>query len=346
LLVCWVGSAAEANAQSFELRWQAPDECPSEEAMRARITSMLANSEAASATVHATAHVSKHDQRWVLALEVELPGRRATRTLHAGDCASLSETAAWLVSVAVDPHLAPPAPTGQVRTPTPAAAVAPPASPAPEPPAAQVSPAKPAAVPVAGRTPATPPKAKKSAAQARAANTASSLSGPPVWRVGVLGGIFAGGLAGPSASAGAELGLEVAHLSFALSIAHDFERSRTLRTPGVSVGFSGQELGLAACLQWGGVLRAGPCALLTGLRTQGRTYGAVAARTEAYLWSTVGAGVALSYNVLAPLELTLDAGASAPVSARPRFEVPGLGTVGDTATVGARVRLGASLRLP
>jgi hypothetical protein len=288
---------------------------------------MLAQSEVSTATVRAVGRVSQHDQRWLLDLEVELPGHRATRKLEAPECATLSETAAWLVSVAVDPNLAPPPPPPPQPPPAPAEPVAPPAPPPVVAPVAKTAP-KPAQEPAAdsGETKASAPS--------------------PGWRIGLLTGVFSTGLVGPTGTLGAEVGVDIHQLSLGLSFAHQFERSKTLRVPGVSVGFSAQELGLAGCYEWGDTVRVGPCALAAVLRTQGRIYGATAEHSDAFLWGTAGAGLVLRYREFSPFEVALNAGIWAPISARPRFDVTGLGSVGEAAAVGGHVRLGLSLRLP
>jgi hypothetical protein len=311
----------------LDLAWQAPSACPDAAAMQARVGRMLAGSVARADAIHADGRIEQHGDRWRLSLALDVGGHHATRQLEDSDCASLSETAAWLVSVAIDPNVAAPEglesgvpeaappqsePTGEDAT-------------APQQPSAQ-----------------TPPAMPEQASESSAAALPLRLR----VRLGLFGGGLAAGFAGLAASAGAEAGVELGWFSAALFGAHHFERSHDLDAPGTSVDFSSLELGLVACAEWGDTLRAGPCLVVSGLRTAASTEGVAQGRDDSFVWGTAGASLAARYRFWDPLELWLDAGLWLPISSRPRFFVESLGTAGEAAAYGGRFRLGIAWRLP
>lgn len=284
---------------------------------------MLADSDATSAGMRAVGRVTHDDGRWSLRLELDQREHHALRELQADDCVSLSEAAAWLVSVAIDPRLPPSAAS------SPTAAALPgkqPAAPS----------AEPAAASAAGVTAAAP--------VAEAAPSESGLH--PAWRVGIFTGAFFAGFAGPAGSLGVQLALDLQRLSVVLSGAHHFERTRSLGVPGASAELSGQELSVAGCHQWGDAWRLGPCGFVSGHRTHGRTHGVTVERSDQLYWAALGATLAFAYRISPLFELGAEAGLSVPISARPRFEVTTLGSVGEAAVLAGRLRLGINLRLP
>ncbi|MDB4991402.1 MAG: hypothetical protein JWN04_6580, partial [Myxococcaceae bacterium] len=90
-----------------ELHWSAPPECPDAEHVRQRVASLLAGSAAASAAsaVRAAAVVTHHRSGYKLALTVKSAAASGLRTLRGADCSELSETAAWLIAVTIDPDV-------------------------------------------------------------------------------------------------------------------------------------------------------------------------------------------------------------------------------------------------
>jgi hypothetical protein len=340
----WVASAA--NAQAVVLDWSAPAGCPDARAMRASVARLLALSQASGTGVRATGEVKRQGARWVLRLSMTVGGQPATRTLSATDCASLSETAAWLVAIAVDPEL-------------PQSAAEPPTTQDSSTPASSNSTSS---NPDSSNPDSSKPDSSKPASDARDEQAAGEASndaaehdsdaaagdGPPAtWRVGIFGGAFAAGLAGFSPSIGARLSLEVSALSTELSLAHHFERSLVLSTPaGAESHFSGQELALAGCYAWGSELRVGPCVVLSAARVQGGVTGITHEQDRVALIATLGPSLGVSYRGFSPLELFVDAGVWALLTRRPEFEVEGLGPVGEASSLGGRARLGVGMRLP
>lgn len=322
-----IGCASVARAQSFALEWSAPDGCPSGAEMNASIERLLAQSQASGAQAGAVGKVARKGARWTLRLTLDVQGRRATRTLSAADCASLSDTAAWLVAVSIDPQLSPPTAD-------------------PDSPAAPSDPAVAATAPAPSTTPAQVKAAEEERPQSEEGEE-SGGSAPDIgcW-LGIYSGAFAGGLAGPNPSLGARFGVEIGGFSLDLAFAHHFATGRELDEPpeGESV-FSAQELALSGCYGWGSELRIGPCAVVSGLRVQGKVEHIAQPAPESVLWSTLGASLAIAYRGYAPWLVFADGGLWLPLSKRPHFEVAELGSVGDGAGLGGRVRLGVGLSL-
>ena len=336
-LLCVLSSTPLAHAQGLSLTWQAPAACPNASLMRTRVTQLVSSAAIAAQPLEAVGRIEHRDGRWRLNLELEVRGRHATRELQDSDCASLAEAAAWLISVAIDPHLAPPANVDAAVARDESAASTPkaPAADTAKPPAEAATPAK---TDLSAEAPADDREEEDTSASAPAAR-------PLHFRGDVFGGAFAGGPAGVAASAGLEAGVEIGQLSIALLGAHHFKRSRALSAPGTRVDFSSLEFGLTGCFQWGDRLRIGPCALVSVLRTAGSTHGVTDGENAAFVWATAGASINARYLVISPLELSLDGGLWVPISARPRFEIENL-EASEPAGIGGRVRFGVGVRLP
>ncbi len=278
-----------ARAEEPQIAWSAPAGCPSAEVVRARVASLLSR-QRSETRLRATGEISRAAaEGYRLTLDVKTNGHVAARTLRASDCAALSEAGAWLIALAVDPALV----DAQVDPP-----------PAPE--------AKPKAE-VTGEV------AVDSAADRR----------PPAaraLRAGLLGGIYGSGLPRPVGSLGGRVGFLVGGLYGELAAAHLFSRSEPL-TNGGRVAFSAQFLRLRGCYEWGARVRIAPCAGLTGFRTVGDAQAIAEPGREQAFWLAMGAALQVAYAVRAPVELIIDAGVDVPISARPRFEIPGYGEV-------------------
>lgn len=331
-----IGCASLASAQSFALEWRAPSSCPNEAAMRSSIERLLADSQAAAAGVSAVGHVKRTGGHWTLQLTLDVQGRRATRALSAADCATLSDTAAWLVAVGLDPRV--PAPTTPTREDPAAASSASGATSKEQDPARTATPDAAKGKPTAS---ANAESSEDSREEERAAPSAIT------WHVGLFSGVLAAGLAGPNPSLGARASMEIDGLVLELSFAHHFATRMALTaTPAGQSVFSAQELALAGCYAWGESVRVGPCAVLSGLRVQGDVERITQPQSASALWSTLGAALALSYRGFTPWELFIEGGLWLALSTRPRFEVQNIGSVGEAASVGGRVRLGVGMSLP
>jgi hypothetical protein len=292
--------------------------------MRARIERLLSQSRSAVREISAQARVERRADRYWLSLQLQLDGRRARRELSDASCDSLSDVAAWLVAVAIDPQL--PAPATLDAGSTPAAQVA-----SPQPTAA-------AAAATATTTASTANDAERPLARDAPAGPARA----PEYRIGVLGGLFAAGLAGPTGSLGVNASVVLDQFAFQLIALHHFARTLTPAAMSGRYQFASQELGLASCLHWGERLQLGPCVGLSGLRTHAEALGIAHPRPATFLWGIAVLSFAADYALLGPVRLRMDAGIWTPFTPRPRYAVSGVvGSVAEAAQVGGAIRLGA-----
>jgi hypothetical protein len=312
--------ASPLRAQAPDITWSAPSGCPDASSVRARVAALLANSPAGE-PLAAVARIESRRGAYMLALELEHGGRRASRKLEGRDCAALAEAAAFLIAVTVDPQLPEPSPEPAASEPA--------ASP----------PARDEAVEQVAE-PAPPPAEPPAAVEERPVRLR-----PDAYRAVLTGGLFVPGLAGPGAELGLGLGVGLGWLRLELRGAHVFARTREVAGAGARGRFSSQHLGLAACSEWGSRLRAGPCAWLSGVRTHAVLRGVEGARDSTLFWAMAGLSAALRARLGELLDLSVEGGAGLPLSARPRFVVGGLGTVGEVAYLTGFVRLGLGIEL-
>jgi hypothetical protein len=287
----------------------------------------------------ADARIARKGERWVLQLNLQQRGRSATRTLQADDCVTLSDAAAWLIAVAIDPSVSGPGAVNMAGLTTTEAVT-------PETNAARADGGEKPAVPQLANSdkqartdPAT--SAEEADQQPMPSDEANVM---PVFAGGVFAGVSGAGLAGAAFSLGAQAELRLGWLWFGLLVGHDFERTRSL-TSQLAAHFSSQEFGAQLCLQWGAALHFGPCLALTGRRTNAHT-SASQGRDNAAFWATLGPCVQLTYALFSPLELSLNAGLFVPLSSRPEFELVQFGRaepVGRAAGVGGGMRLGVGM---
>jgi TetR/AcrR family transcriptional repressor of bet genes len=86
------------------LSWEAPASCPTEEAVRAQIVSLLTDAPGSGPLVRARSIVVREpDGRWHLDFRLEVDGREETRELDAASCGDLATATATLVAIAVSP---------------------------------------------------------------------------------------------------------------------------------------------------------------------------------------------------------------------------------------------------
>jgi hypothetical protein len=346
-LLSLVGWSATASAQPLELRWQAPDACPDRAEVQSRVEHLLERGAATSDWL-ADARVARKGQRWILKLNLQHAGRRATRTLQADDCVTLSDAAAWLIAVAIDPSVsAPAAASVSVQAAATEPAVAPEtAGPQVESSKTPTSPQlanseTPAATQAANReTPAADQAANREPAASKQPGQADKTGVTAIFGAGVFGGMLAAGFGGAAASLGAQMELRLGWLSFGLLVAHDFERSRSLPA-NVTAHVSSQELGLQVCLQWGASLHFGPCLALAMRRSSASTNASQGSDNAAF-WATLGPCAQLTYDLLAQAEVFLNAGLFVPITKRPQFE---LEQRGRTVGAGGATKVGGAMRL-
>jgi len=324
-----------ARAQEPEISWRAPAACPSAEVVRERVAALLSRQPSTATRLRATGEITRAAaEGYLLKLSVNTQGHVAARTLRASDCAALAEAGAWLIALAVDPTLvdaraAPALEPKPKETKPDAPQPKPPEEAKPTPPAN----AKPKADEVKPKPPEEPEPAVDSSDEPERDGSASDVGdldgGPPApraFRAGLLGGLHGSGLPGPVGSLGARVGLLVGGIYGELAAAHLFSREALL-TNGGRVAFSGQLLRVRGCYEWGERFRIAPCAGLTGLRSVGEAKAIAQPGSEQTFWLVTGLALQLAYTVRTPFEVIIDAGADLPLSARPRFEVPGYGEV-------------------
>lgn len=106
VLAATIAAPAEAPP-GLALSWTAPESCPDEAALRARVVQMTGEEAArtASLSAHATAR-QEGPERWSLSLELVGPSGAGRRELSAPRCEELMEAAALVVAIAVDPQAA------------------------------------------------------------------------------------------------------------------------------------------------------------------------------------------------------------------------------------------------
>jgi hypothetical protein len=338
-----VGGSLTASAQPLELRWQAPDECPDRAQLQAKVDRLLGRSYATFDWL-ADARVARKGERWTLKLDLQHGGRHAARTLQADDCVTLSDAAAWLIAVAIDPSVSSPAPTAAASSAATSEAAG--AAGVSEVPVADNG--KPAQPPVAGsEVRASDPIASSENAAKQPPLQSDDAGTTPVLGAGAFMGISAAGLGGPAASLGAQAQLRLGWLWFGLLVGHDFERSRNLPL-GLASHFSSQEYGLQFCLQWGGAVRFGPCLALS-VRSATASTSANQGKDGSAVWATLDPRAQLTYDLFTQLELFVNAGLLLPFTARPQFEVVQFGlpvNVGHVAKYGGSVRLGVGMHWP
>lgn len=322
LSVCVSLASAQVDAQ---IDWRAPQACPTADDVRARVSSLLSRHTSATQLRASGAIAPAASHGYVLTLVVHVNEHRASRTLRASDCASLSDAGAWLIALAVDPAL-------MSRTGEPDKSPAEPATPnAEEAESAPVS----TTIDDTSDTKVTP---ARDAAQA--SRTPIALSA----RAGAFIGVYSIGLPAPALTLGMRMGLGfLDHFYAELALGYALSRSDALEQ-GAAIELASLLTRVRGCMTWGDRLRILPCAALTGFRSAGRVKGITAPSEDHALWLTGGAALGLAYMVHKPFELLLDAGADLPLSARPRFEVDGLGTVATGSFVSVHTTFGLGVR--
>ncbi|HWB75607.1 MAG TPA: hypothetical protein VG755_11650 [Nannocystaceae bacterium] len=107
----WQAPAAEApSAAPFELRWDAPSECPDATAVRGAVERRLGRAitgELGAGLVIDVRAKQQDDGRWHVALGMHGEAGEAQRELSdASDCNAAVEAAALVIAIAIDPELA------------------------------------------------------------------------------------------------------------------------------------------------------------------------------------------------------------------------------------------------
>jgi hypothetical protein len=304
------------GANAAPLRWEAPAECPSAAQVQAKIEEHLG---APLSTVEiawsAAGTITRDESGFSLALAIETPDGRHDRPLHdPNDCAVVTDAAALLIAIALDPEAADPAtPTAeQEAVAAETRATVPPLSPAP------VSP---------------PPRAVDRSPRVRGA-------------VGAAGGLDLGTLPriAPAVHGSVALLFRRARVGVVGSFG-SVSHHELPRTPGAA-SVSWWSLGV----EGGPVLRARAFEfpLLFGAEAgqlHARPIDLFAPQRQRAPWAAVLVLPGAAYVPVPWLSVVARVGVAVPL-AHPRFQVEGLGEIHRPAWVALRASVGIELRFP
>jgi len=254
------------------------------------------------------------------------------------------------------PVRAEPEPSADVPAPVEASAVA---VSAPDPPRPAQEEAARAAATVAEVAATTRPRAEPPpgptpqplvAAEAGAEPTSSRrLAGGRRWgRAGVLVGVWSGRLPAPQLDSGVRVGLARGALYGELRADWMLARSDEVSWDSQSeVRIRSLALGVAGCAAagaWGDRVRVGPCVRLSLLRSTGSVTQITSPHKEGAFWLASTLSALLGVRLWGLLELSLEAGAGLPLTARPQFSVAGRGDAKVAKVVSLHAVLGLGVR--
>jgi hypothetical protein len=326
-----------ASAQTLTLEWKAPPACPDGESVRARAQAMLAKSAAKAQEVRAQGVVLAKSGTHLLTLRMQIDERTVSKKLEAHDCEVLGDTAAWLIAVAIDPNVAPPPPRASAGS-AQGSDAANGAQKTSESPEASETEGKPTPAPgTKPEEPSKPPEPPRPARKPLPLGYAAEL-----W-----GGVWVPGLAGPMASLGGRLSLDVQQLRVGLRYLHRFARQEDL-AQGASSEYRADELAALACFifTWGQRIQAGPYAALTGQRLSARARGITEAQDATRLWLGLEVGAEARIRIWRFVDGLAQLGAGVPLTARPVFQVTGLEGESGVNFFSVSASLGVGISLP
>jgi hypothetical protein len=280
--------ASTASAQErLELTWEAPEGCPSGEAVVLEVTRLVGGALPEGAPIHATARASATESGFALELRTEVEGALGERTLSADRCDELAAAASLILALMIDPEAA-------LRAePTPPTAFAPAAPVEHEPIAPLLS------VPtVEAEPPAPPPPISEPPPPSEA----------PAGSIGVGAALDVGTLPAPTAAIFIAGGLGVTLV--------DVRVRAVLLTPQIaSTEVDGLEItaelwavtgGVVSCLRPIDVFRElGICLAVEAGAVFGRSAGISAPTFGAGFWLGAGGGLDLAWRALPWLSLEL-----------------------------------------
>ncbi|MCA9709138.1 MAG: hypothetical protein KDK70_25060 [Myxococcales bacterium] len=344
-----LSSGPAASDPGMMLEWSAPAGCPSQTAVRQRLSDALADSAADPRGMRARALVTQDDAGG-LTLELELarddgPGGR--RTMQARDCHELAKAVVLIVALAVDPDVDLDAlpvepPPDPVPVPVPVPEPGTPTMPEPEP----APPSEPAPLDPAPSEAPEPEPPEPNEPREPARRQASALP------VGLYVTAGAGLSVLPKPTAVLSLGAATWGRAWRAELGASYWTPVDTFPTGDTTGGRIQQWTLDA--RGCGLLRPGPleiplCAGVDGGAVHGKGLGLPAARQVTSLRLALAAGAALVWapaRLRGRLALRLDAeGLVALVRARFRASPAAPGLVYYTPLVGGRVSAGLEVRL-
>ncbi len=317
----------EAVARSFQLRWRAPDGCPAETAVAAKIDRLLATSTRSSALlVLVEADVQLDAGGFAARVAYELSGTGYTRELRGESCEAVASATALIIATLIDPEAVARAQAAFAEE---AAAASEPA------PAVDETPTDVEPSPVPPRTAASHPSPGVRYAR-RKVPIDASLGALSWGGVGVL----------PELAWGIGLSATVRRAS--LSLSGDFQywgRQRRIvdEASGAGATFERYGGGLRGCYRaLSGRFSADACGGLELFVVRGEGSEVTQSRigTPGWLAPVLGLGAELTLHRHAQLLARLEA--SLPFATH-HFEIQGLGRVWDLPPIAGRAGLGAAV---
>ncbi len=345
-------AAAEPDVR-VSLDWRAPQGCPTRAEVLSETARLLGQGDAAK-PLHARGIVLRKGAKYVLQLATQLDGSHGFRRLQATHCAELTQPAALVLALSIDPNVL----TRQ------SAAAAPGQAPPPVTSAVgSLPPAQPTAEPLPPPPVAAPPSAPKAPAATRAVSPSENAAGdarldsnrapehrrsstklPLHARAGAGGALDAGTL--PDAAFGGTLVLAGGYDRLELEARGALFAAQTKDVGASAAGDLGLTSGaLSACFRALDIARLSACAGGEAGRLSGKGVGVSDPGSGAvWLWTglvgarasqDIGEGVALWVRVDAALAVN-----------RPRFVLENVGAVHQRSRIGGRGALGAEVRFP
>jgi hypothetical protein len=308
------------------LAWSAPSECPDQHAVLRSVAERLGDTAAASdsgARVHASAHVARSGDQYVL--ELETP--HGERQLRAASCTELAQGASLILALVVDPQAATMAASSQDIAPSQP-------EPPPRPALVEAGPTVPA--------PAAPPAAQQ---PAQAAKPALGLGGRVRAELSIDMGVMPNVAVSPGIALGASLPHITLELSTALVLPNDVAYPQRRGVPDRPLaelsGFAGR---LGLCGTAFARLELGACLAVEYLQLTADPDLALTRESSASagVW-TLLAAARLTAPIGTRFAWVLELAAGVPVRGT-RLTVAGLGVVDETSDVIGRLRTGPELR--
>jgi hypothetical protein len=345
-------AAATSPPDEAVVRWVAPTGCPDRAAM-ARAVVRYVGRPLADEAVRAEGEVSQtSDERFVLALRLsDGEGQAETRALEDADCAVLSDVAALMIAMAIDPEAA--AKAIDERAEPRSAEVPAEAEPEAEVPAEAETPAEPQPQPQP-EVAATPPVPRERPPEPRVCEPGPSrvrerAGALRAWCVGLAARVALQW--GPLPRVGPGVGADAALLwpRVRIEAGGAFFFARPARVGAAASAGGDVRLGVGhgrGCARLGrGALEVPLCAGVEVGALRGIGVGIEHPRVDRLVWVGALADAGLAWAPVRRLALHARIGGVAPLVEH-RFAVGGLGVVHAPAPVGLRAALAVELRLP
>jgi hypothetical protein len=295
---------AQPGATLPPITWIAPEPCPNQAQITHQVERFLARpSDGSARPITSISGQVKRFQNQGFQVDIDFEGatgRRRRRLVH-GNCARLSEAAALVMAMAIDPE--------HVRI---DAATLPDGSSDPQPPATRAAPSPDAA---SASVPSRPQE--KPAARAR-----------PDWRLGVAGILQSGVVPGLGTAVGSELSI-APHATWRLGVVgtYGFAHTTALASAGgAEARFSSWSVGARTCWQHARVLQVAACATAEYFRIRGEGLNVEDAQSSSDGFGALWVGLQGGYNLTSGLSFALAADAGRSLS-QPAFSMQGVGEI-------------------